>query len=360
MSNSLNGTKTAVEEFDPSEDCAPLKLTTVDGKPYKYAWALPTFDPNFKLPPLQPFNHVDPGHRALKLANPTAFLDKATSVEDLTPYLGAVVEGIQLNKLTNDERDQLALYVARKKVVAFRDQDFVDESPEWLLNDWGRYFGRLHIHPTSGQPKDYPELHLIYRDDQANFNYEPDRLSSTLWHSDVSYEQQPPGITTLFLFDAPQVGGDTLFASQVESYNRLSPSFRTYLETLQVEHSGVEQAEHSRSGRRGGVVKREPVKHVHPLVRRHPVTGEKALYVNRQFSRRIIGLKKDESDALLEFLYTHLEKGADFHARIRWRPRTVVVWDNRVTAHSVVVDFVGSGERRHGARITPQAERPFI
>jgi sulfonate dioxygenase len=87
-----------------------------------------------------------------------------------------------------------------------------------------------------------------------------------------------------------------------EAYNRLSPSFREYLETLSVLHSGVAQAEYSRSGNRGGVVKREPVETVHPLVRTHPVTGQKALFINKQFSRRIIGLKVEESDAILNLL----------------------------------------------------------
>lgn len=118
----------------------------------------------------------------------------------------------------------------------------------------------------------------------------------------VSYEAQPPGLTTLFLYDSPPTGGDTGYADQRAAYNHLSPSFRAYLETLQVTHSGVEQAEHSRKGSRGGVVKREPVINAHPLVRRHPVTGEKALYVNPQFSRSIVGLKQEESDAILKLL----------------------------------------------------------
>src|SRR5690606_13851582 len=104
-------------------------------------------------------------------------------------------------------------------------------------------------------------------------------------------------------------------------------------------------------------VRRAPVAHVHPIVRRHPVTGEKAIYVNPQFTRYIVGMKKEESDLLLNFLYDHLAKGADFQARVRWEKGTVVVWDNRVTAHSALVDWHG-GERRHLARITPQAERP--
>ena len=98
-------------------------------------------------------------------------------------------------------------------------------------------------------------------------------------------------------------------------------------------HSGVEQANFSRSGRRGGVVRREPVEHVHPVVRRHPVTGEEALYVNKQFTRRIVGLKKEESDAILNFIYAHMAGSVDLQARLHWTPNTVAIWDNRITAH---------------------------
>lgn len=97
---------------------------------------------------------------------------------------------------------------------------------------------------------------------------------------------------------------------------------------------------------------------IHPLVRTHPATGEKALFVNPQFSRRIVGFKKEESDFLLNFLYDHIAKGQDFQARVKWAPGTVVVWDNRVTAHSALLDW-DDGARRHLARITPQAEAPY-
>lgn len=151
----------------------------------------------------------------------------------------------------------------------------------------------------------------------------------------MTYEKQPPGLTALFLYDSPVSGGDTAFVDQRSAYKRLSPSFRAYLETLSVLHSGVDQANYSRErGEKSndvkayGHVRRQPVENVHPLVRRHPVTGEKALFVNRVFSRHIVGLKKEESDALLEFLYTTIERGADFQVRARWRPRTVVLWDS--------------------------------
>jgi sulfonate dioxygenase len=105
----------------------------------------------------------------------------------LTPKFGAEVSGIQLHKLNTSERQQLALYVAQRGVVAFRDQDFQDQDPEWMLNDWGSFFGRLHIHPTSGHPKDYPHFHLVYRDGSKSFNFETsDRFTSSVWHSDVS------------------------------------------------------------------------------------------------------------------------------------------------------------------------------
>lgn len=135
-----------------------------------------------------------------------------------------------------------------------------------------------------------------FRDLKSSFNFEvDDSITSTMWHSDVSYELQPPGLTTFFLLAQPKTGGDTMFTSQVTTLNRLSPSFVAFLRTLKAVHSGVEQANFSRAGRRGGIVRREPVEHVHPVVRKHPVTGEEALYVNRQFTRRIVGLKREES-----------------------------------------------------------------
>ncbi|KAG9314624.1 TauD-domain-containing protein [Chiua virens] len=328
-------------------------------QPYKYAHLLPYFSQD-TYPPLIPYEHVDPGFRALNHLDPRTFLKDATSVIELTPNLGTEVRGIRLTDLDGDGRDQLALEVARRGLMVFRDQpDFIDQSPEAYL-EWGRHFGRLHIHPTSGHPKEYPEIHLVYKDANTTFNFEiQDSITTTVWHSDVSYELQPPGLTTFFLLSQPSTGGDTLFTSQVSTLKKLSPSFVAFLRTLSAVHSGAEQANFSRSGKRGGIVRREPVENVHPLVRRHPVTGEEALYVNRQFTRRIVGLKREESETILKFLYDHIDKSGDLQARVKWEPGTVVLWDNRVTAHSAIVDYGDSKERRHGARITPQGERPI-
>ncbi|KAF3921220.1 hypothetical protein ABW21_db0204546 [Orbilia brochopaga] len=342
--------------------------------PPKYPNYLPTWDPNVKYPPLTPFEHYDHA----KDADP-AFpnLLNGAKVTDLTSNIGAEVEGIQLSKLTNAGKDELALFVAQKKVVgkpiqtnsdninpsltgsssAFRNQDFADLPIQQAL-DYGGYFGRHHIHPTSGGPKNYPEVHLVHRsvDDTSAQNFLKEHSNSLTWHSDVTYEKQPPGTTFLYLLDGPATGGDTLFANLAEAYRRLSPEFRKRLQGLRAVHSAHEQATASLS--RGGIVRREPITSVHPVVREHPVTKEKALFVNPQFTRYIVGYKKEESDNLLKFLYDHVALGQDFQARVKWAPGTVVVWDNRVTFHSAILDW-HDGHRRHLARITPQAEAPY-
>ncbi|PGH09667.1 hypothetical protein AJ79_05633 [Helicocarpus griseus UAMH5409] len=309
-----------------------------------------------KHPSLQPFEHYDHGRDAdpsLKDLLP----EGVAEVTELTPTIGSEVRGVQLSKLTKEAKDQLALFVAQRKVVAFRDQDFASLPIQEAL-DFGAYFGRHHIHPTSGAPKGYPEIHLVHRgaEDKVGQEYLAAHTNSITWHSDVTYEEQPPGTTFLYLLDGPTSGGDTLFVNQVQAYNRLSPEFKKRLHGLKALHSGIEQAEGAL--RRGGIVRRDPVTNIHPVVRTHPITGEKALYVNSQFTRHIVGYKKEESDYLLKFLYDHIALSQDLQARVKWAPGTVVVWDNRVTCHSALFDWE-DGQRRHLARITPQAERPF-
>ncbi|EGX88781.1 Taurine catabolism dioxygenase TauD/TfdA [Cordyceps militaris CM01] len=280
-----------------------------------------------------------------------------TSVTELTPSIGSEVHGIQLSTLSDAGKDELAHYVATRKVVAFRKQDFADLSiPDAL--QYGAYFGRHHIHPTSGAPEGHPEIHLVHRGagDKGHETYFQSRTSSVAWHSDISYEKQPPGTTFLYILDRPETGGDTLFVDAVQAYKRLSPLFQERLHGLRATHSGIEQV--NAAAARNSIKRREPVVNDHPIVRTHPATGEKALYVNPQFTRDIVGLKKEESDTLLKFLYDHLAYGADFQARVKWEEGTVVVWDNRVTQHTALVDWE-NGQRRHLARLTPQAERPF-
>ncbi|KAK8867631.1 hypothetical protein PGQ11_006209 [Apiospora arundinis] len=346
------------QHFGPYKELAPPEYNKdVEEGGAAYPHYLPTWDADTKYPPLEPFEHYEHGTDA-DTTYPDLFPASGTTVRsDLTPAAGTELRGLQISTLSAAGKDQLARFVAERKVVAFREQDFKDLPIQAAL-DYGGYFGRHHIHPASGAPEGYPEIHLVHRGegDESSQKFFESRTSSVAWHSDVSYEEQPPGTTFLYIFDKPETGGDTLFANTAEAYNRLSPLFRERLHGLQATHSGFEQAAASLA--RGGIVRREPVANVHPIVRTHPATGEKAIYVNPQFTRDIVGMKKEESDAILNFLYSHIAWGADFHVRVKWEQGTVVIWDNRVTQHSALVDWENK-QRRHLARITPQAERPY-
>ncbi|KAG2130711.1 hypothetical protein DEU56DRAFT_860318 [Suillus clintonianus] len=348
----------SVADISPSvtDNVVDLKLTPAkqDNGP-SYPFYYPYYDANEKFPPTQVYEHTDPGAKADR-AKPH-LLTPDTNVSHLSPFLGTEISGVQISQLSEEGLNELALYAAERKVLIFRDQDFKDIGPDRQI-EIAKHFGRIQRHPTSGNVKGYPEFHVVYRGvehDRLKEVIPDERINRTQWHSDVSYEKQPAGTTFFFVLDQPEVGGDTLFASQVEAYNRLSPEFKKRLEGLRAVHSGFEQAEASR--RRGGIVRREPIQTEHPLVRRHPVTGEKALYVNQGFTRRIVGFKAEESEYLLKFLIDHIAKGADFQIRARYKPGSVVVWDNRVTVHSATGDF-NPGERRHAVRLTPQAEVP--
>ena len=206
-------------------------------------------------------------------------------------------------------------------------RNFKDQGPEFCKK-WAQHFGRLNIHPTSGSPAGHPEYHITYRraDPGEHAKVFSSRTSNISWHSDITYELQPPGITVFAMLQCPRGGGDTLFADTIEAYERLSPRFKKIIEGLKVVHTSRDQAYDAASG--GGVQRRAPVDAIHPLVRYHPVTGKKSLFVQK-FAKEIIGLKKEESDNILEFLYKHIETSLDLQLRARYEPGTVVIWDNR-------------------------------
>jgi len=330
---------------------------TAKQPPASFPHYLPVWDNETgRYPPLTPFEHYDHGKDA-DPAFPDLLPSGEAQVEEITPYIGSEVRGVQLSQLTKEGKDQLALFAAQRKVVAFRDQDFAHLPIEKAL-EYGGYFGRHHIHQTSGAPKGFPEIHLVHRgaDERAGIQFLQCHTNSVAWHSDITFENQPPGTTFLYMLDGPSRGGDTLFCNTALAYKRLSPEFRRRLHGLRAVHSGHDQAESSLAI--GGICRRDPITSEHPVVRTHPVTGEKAIYVNPQFTRYIVGYKKEESDFLLKFLFDHITLSQDIQMRLKWTPGTVVVWDNRVTAHSALYDW-DDGQRRHLARITPQAEAPY-
>jgi alpha-ketoglutarate-dependent taurine dioxygenase len=328
-------------------------------KTSKYPEWLPTWDPAEKYEPYTVFETEDRGiyaHPDLK----NLFPDGVKYVKkNFSPKFGTEVKGIQLSTLTDAGKNDLAKFVAERGVVIFRNQDLASKGPEFAAK-FGEYFGPQHIHPTSGAPASTSQIHIVYRPLNGAPPYESTlkkKNKALGFHSDVSYEKQPPAITFLGLLEGPEIGGDTVFVDTVEAYNRISPEFQQILQRLKAVHQGVEQAKKSLESL--SIVRREPVTNPHPIVRTIASTGAKALYINSGFVSEIEGLKEEESKAILGYLYDLLHTSVDLHIRANYEEGTVAVWDNRRTEHSPIFDW-DSGERRHLFRITPRGEVPTL
>jgi taurine dioxygenase len=268
------------------------------------------------------------------------------SVTPVTPRIGATVEGIALAEpLSNRQVDELHWALAEYQVLFFRDQPLDEESHKRL----GRYFGELHIHPNQPGPAGHPEILPIHADANSR------RVNGEFWHSDVSCDAEPPLGSILYLHTVPAVGGDTLFASQYAAYDALSPRMKAYLEGLTATHSGdaVYRRINVLEGRssEGKVFPQAS----HPVVRTHPVTKRKALYVNRNFTTHIDGLPDNEGRAILDYLCTHATR-EEFQVRFRWQPHSVAFWDNRAVQHMALWDYFP--QTRSGRRVTIKGDRP--
>ncbi|KAJ8540782.1 hypothetical protein ON010_g12445 [Phytophthora cinnamomi] len=154
----------------------------------------------------------------------------------------------------------------------------------------------------------------------------------------------------------PPIGGDMLWASTYEAYERLTPVFKKFVEGLTAIHSSKLQAEATIA--QGRTLRRPVVEFEHPVVRTHPVTKRKALYVNSEFTTRINNLSAAESDAVLRFLTNHIAQGHEFQVRFHWTKNAVAIWDNRVTAHYATFDYLPGN--RHAVRVTPHGEIPYF
>ena len=229
-------------------------------------------------------------------------------------------------------------------MIFFRDQHLTPDQQK----AFGRLFGDLHLHPAApALLPGHPEILVIHADENSK------RVAGEDWHSDVSCDLEPPMGSILYMHELPPVGGDTLFASMYAAYETLSAPMQSLLEPLTAMHEG----EHVYRGRYGvNDEGRVFPKAEHPVIRTHPVSGRKALFVNRGFTTRIVGLKKAESAAVLDFLFRHVET-PELHCRFRWQPRSVAFWDNRAVQHHAMWDYYP--QRRHGHRVTIKGDAPF-
>ena len=268
----------------------------------------------------------------------------AITVARLTPLIGAEIGGVDLAQpLGNRTIEEIHRALAEHLVIFFRDQRI---TPDQHLA-FGRLFGDLHIHPAAPSAPGRPELMIIHTDKDSP------RANGEGWHSDVSCDTEPPMGSILHVRTCPPEGGDTLFASMYAAYEALSDRMKRYLEGLTAIHDG--------EGYRGQYanygVKDKPSypRAEHPIIRTHPVTGKKALYVNRGFTRRIVGIAADESDGILRYLCDHAENPL-FQCRFRWRSNSIAFWDNRCVQHRAMWDYWP--ETRSGYRVTIKGDRP--
>lgn len=266
-------------------------------------------------------------------------------VAPVTPLIGAEVSGVDLATIDDETWREVERAFADHSVLFFRDQEMTPEQQKAL----GSRLGQLHVHPAAGTLDGHPEVMIIHADERSKV------VAGNGWHTDVSCDERPPMATILRLVTVPPIGGDTLFASMYAAYDALSEPMKEFLGQLSAVHDGA----HVYAGRYGtkesdtrdGAFPRS----VHPVVRTHPVTGRKALYVNRAFTTRIKGLQPAESRALLDFLYAHLED-PHFQCRLHWEENTVAMWDNRCLQHYAMWDY--HPNVRHGYRVSVVGERP--
>jgi taurine dioxygenase len=268
------------------------------------------------------------------------------AVSPLSPAIGAEIGGVDLSlPLPRETFAEIRRAFLDHQVIFFRDQRL---TPEQHLA-FGRQWGTLNIHPYVRGMAGYPEILEIIKEPSERINF------GGGWHSDMSFLEEPALGSILYAVEVPEVGGDTLFASQYAAWDALSPGLQQTLLGLRAIHSASEEygasghSSRKRASMDSEVVGDDVPEYEHPVVRTHPETGRKCLYVNPAFTLRFAGWSRKESRPLLEYLFEVSRREA-FTCRFRWRPGSLAMWDNRCVWHYALNDY--HGHRRHMRRVT--------
>jgi taurine dioxygenase len=271
------------------------------------------------------------------------------SLSPLTPSIGAEVAGIDLREpLSDGNKRALRQALLEWKVLFFRDQDI---STEQHLAFAGA-FGPLEVHPFAPSKPGYPEVLAITHNHES-------RGRENAWHSDVTWRLEPSLGSILRAIEIPPVGGDTLFADMYAAYDGLSDEVKAKVEGATAIHDFA----HFRTGmRKRGKSEAEIAEFdrayppaEHPVIRTHPETGRKAIYVNVAFTQHIVGMEKSESDALLRHLYAQAAI-PEYQCRFRWQKNSIAFWDNRSSQHYAASDYWPAVRRME--RVTIIGDRP--
>lgn len=271
------------------------------------------------------------------------------TVNPIAGALGAELSGVQLGNLNDETFQEIHTALLQHQVVFFRDQELTRDQHK----AFGRRFGELHVHPFLQPLKSegHPEFVVLESDAKHPFVAEA-------WHSDVTFQDEPPMGSVLRCVAAPEFGGDTMWASMYAAYEALSDTMQRLLSDLIAIHdtSRTFSRDTYRTEHIGGKKAEQVMTAEHPVLRTHPETGRKGLFVNSTFTNAIKGMKAAESTALLNFLYRHIET-PDFACRFRWQKNSMAMWDNRCTQHRVVADNLAAYRRME--RVTILGDRPF-
>lgn len=272
------------------------------------------------------------------------------TIEPLAGALGAEVPGVDLAEM--DAKTFSSIYSAflTHQVLVFRDQT-LDAA---AYANVARRFGEPVPYPFAKGIEGHPEITIIAKEAHQTSNF------GGMWHSDTTYKPDPPKATMLYCIETPNAGGDTIFACQRKAHQGLSGGMRAMLEGLKGVSSSAKNASalrstHLATGSMQGSGKSDTLTAAHPVIRTHPETGEKALYVNRSHTVAFEGWTDAESNATLEYLFQH-QIQPEFTARVRWSPGTLVIWDNRASQHCAINDY--DGHRREMWRITLAGDIP--
>ena len=267
---------------------------------------------------------------------------QSIQVTPLTPNIGGEIAGIDLTRpLSNQQVDELHTALADRLVIFFRDQPISHEDHKRLAN----YFGGIHI-ASSTAPWRVPghdEVTIIRADKDSTY------VAGEDWHSDMSCDPEPPLGSILYMETVPDTGGDTVFANMYSAYDALSERMKSHLEGLTAVHDSAVGF--------GGITPEgmKLPRNSHPVIRTHPVTGRKCIYVNTGFTTRIEGVPASESKALLDFLFQHVQH-PQFQCRFKWRPHSIAFWDNRCAQHAAIWDYFP--QTRSGFRIQVLGDTP--
>ncbi|QHA03153.1 taurine dioxygenase [Streptomyces broussonetiae] len=255
-------------------------------------------------------------------------LTTAFDVRPLTSALGAEIRGVRLEEITDAEFAELHRLLLKYLVI------FIPGQENWSAESriaFGRRFGALEEHAYLPHLDGHPQIQVI--DSEQNGKI-------PIWHTDMTYTSNPPIGSILQIVDGPPQGGDTMWSNQYLAYEGLSAPLRDLLDGLTAIHAIHIPGLDSRAE--------------HPVVRVHPETGRRALFVNRAHTSHIAQLSRNESDSLLQYLHG-FATSPEFTCRHHWKPGDVAIWDNRVTQHYAVDDYA---ERRWGLRVVVLGDTP--